>query len=377
MAASCVRLLAGPVITALALAVSCVAPRTPAKPESSKGKDKDASKFVTESVRLEDFSRAAVWTATDIPSMDLREGPQGKGAVEPFAHIDCDFVPKQMSGSSPKFTCALGKDKEDKEDEVKIKYGPRNPEVFDEVAASRLLWALGFGADRWYPVVVTCRGCSRDPFNPRLKPDAPEHTFEFAALERTMSGTVIESKADEGWKWPELDLVRADAGGATVAQRDGLKLLAVLLQHSDSKREQQRLLCLDEKKGESDKSGRCADPFLMLHDVGLTFGKATAFNTNSSTGINFHNWTSTPIWADAPGCVANLRKSITGTLENPVIHEAGRKFLADLLSQLSDRQLRDMFEVARFPQYSHVAAEDWVAAFKTKRDAIVTAKCPE
>jgi hypothetical protein len=369
MAASCARSLAGPVLTAFAFAVSCAAPRTPARPESSK--EKEAAKFVTEAVRLDDLARAAVWTATDIPSMDLREGPQGKGAVEPFAHIDCDFVPKDMSGSSPKFSCALSK-----EDEVKIKYGARNPEVFDEIAASRLLWALGFGADRWYPVVVTCRGCSRDPLNPRLKPDAPEHTFDIAALERTMSGTVIESKTDEGWKWTELDRVRADAGGATVAERDALKLLAVLLQHSDSKRQQQRMLCLDPKE-EKDQSGACRAPFLMVHDVGLTFGKATAMNTNSSTGINFHNWTSVDVWSDQGACIGNLRKSATGTLENPVIHEAGRKFLADLLQQLSDRQLRDMFEVARFPQYSHVSVDNWVAAFKAKRDAIVQARCPE
>lgn len=375
MAASCARSLAGPVVTALALAISCIAPRTPPGGASS-AKDKATSKFVTEAARNDDLARAAVWTPTDVASMDLREGPQGKGAVEPFANITCDFVDKKMSGSSPKFTCALTK-----EDEVKIKYGASNPEVYDEVAASRLLWALGFGADHWYPVVVTCRGCSKDPSNPRMKANRPEQTFDVAALERTMPGTTIESRADEGWKWPELDRVRADAGGATAAQRDALKLLAVLLQHSDSKAQQQRLLCLDPKddkeRDDKDLAEPCRTPFLMLHDVGLTFGKATALNTNSSTGINFHNWTSTPVWSDQGACVGNLRKSVTGTLQDPVIHEAGRKFLADLLQQLSDRQLRDLFEVARFPLHSHVSADDWVAAFKVKRDAIVGATCPE
>lgn len=371
MPTRCARALLGPLVIVSASALSCIAPLRPLPPP-----DKSSSKFVSEGQRMDDLTRAAVWAPTDIPSMDLRAGPQDKGAVEPFAHLSCDFVDKAMSGSSPKFTCALSKD-----DEVKIKYGDRNPEVYDEVAASRLLWALGFGADRWYPVIVTCRGCSRDPFNPRLRADKPEETFEVAALERTMPGSTIDSRADEGWAWPALDLVRAEAGGATIAQRDALKLLAVLLQHSDSKPQQQRLLCLD-SKGSDDKAakndkGACADPFLMLHDVGLTFGKATAFNTNSSTGINFHNWSSTPVWADQAACVGNLRKSITGTLENPVIHEAGRKFLADLLQQLSDRQLRDMFEVARFPAYSHVRVEDWVAAFKAKRDAIAHVTCPQ
>ena len=38
---------------------------------------------------------------------------------------------------------------------------------------------------------------------------------------------------------------------------------------------------------------------------------------------------------------------MTGTLGDPAISEAGRKFLADLLVQLTDQQVRDLFEVAR------------------------------
>jgi len=45
-----------------------------------------------------------------------------------------------------------------------------------------------------------------------------------------------------------------------------------------------------------------------------------------------------------------LPKSSTGTLDNPIIREEGRKFLADLLVQLTDVQLHDLFEAARFPR---------------------------
>ena len=40
---------------------------------------------------------------------------------------------------------------------------------------------------------------------------------------------------------------------------------------------------------------------------------------------------------------------LTGTLDNPPISEEGRAFLAGLLVQLSDAQIRALFEVARFP----------------------------
>ena len=38
---------------------------------------------------------------------------------------------------------------------------------------------------------------------------------------------------------------------------------------------------------------------------------------------------------------------MTGTLDKPVISEAGRAFLAGLLAQLSDAQLHDLFDVSR------------------------------
>ena len=68
-------------------------------------------------------------------------------------------------------------------------------------------------------------------------------------------------------------------------------------------------------------------------------------------------------------CVGNLPRSFTGTLKDPVISEDGREFLADLLEQLSDAQLNDMFEAAR------VDPEPWTRAFKAKRQQIVDRRC--
>jgi hypothetical protein len=64
-----------------------------------------------------------------------------------------------------------------------------------------------------------------------------------------------------------------------------------------------------------------------------------------------------------------------------VISEGGRKLLAKLLSQLSDRQLQDLFEVARFPERilsegsSRWPVSAWVEAFKNKRDEIAGTAC--
>jgi hypothetical protein len=56
------------------------------------------------------------------------------------------FPDKPLTGMTPKFKCDLGKG-----DEVKVKCGEKNGEVYAEVAASRLLWALGFQADVMCP----------------------------------------------------------------------------------------------------------------------------------------------------------------------------------------------------------------------------------
>src|SRR5207247_2355989 len=163
-----------------------------------------------------------------------------------------------------KFQCAIAPG-----DEVKVKYGQANAEVYGEVAATRLLWALGFGADHMYPVTVECRDC---PVDPARAPQERQHQVRFypAAVERKMPG----------------------------------------------------------------ETGRG---------------------------------------------VGNIAKSVTGTLDHPVISEEGRAFLADLLMQLSDAQLHDLFAVARFPLRSlgmkparpATTVDQWVEAFKAKRDEIV------
>jgi len=280
-----------------------------------------------------------------------------------------------LPGTTPKFDCRLSTG-----EVVKVRYGVENGKVEGAVIASRLLWALGFGADRLYPVRITCRGCSSDPWNNRERVSG-EHVFEPAVIERKPPGQEMKGENKGGWAWSELDLVDAQQGGATTAQRDALKLLAVLMQHTDNKPEQERLLCLP---GGWAADGTCAKPFMMLHDVGLTFGHANFANRDVTGSVNFDQWSSTPIWRDRSRCVGHMSQSYTGTLGDPTIGEAGRRFLADLLVQLSDQQLHDLFEVARVdlrsrkPQSEEAPAtvDEWVAAFKAKRDEVVSTRCP-
>jgi hypothetical protein len=331
-------------------------------------------KTVTKEGRLALIRRAQVWRPIDIPHLNLREGPQGTGGFQPNQTVTCDYAQRPKHGATRKFHCALPGG-----DVVKVRYGVHNGEVQASVLATRLLWALGFAADRVYPVRVVCRGCSADPWTDGGR-RGEVHEFDPAVIERKPAGHQIWDDDDKksGWSWPELDLVDPRSGGAPRAQRDALTLLAVFMQHTDSKSEQQRLICVDGFTPD----GYCRVPFMMLHDVGTTFGHANFTNKNSTGSVNFQNWSSTPIWKSPKACIADMNKSHTGTLGDPRISEAGRKFLADLLVQLNDQQLHDLFDVAGVTRRSSesgsvqpVPVANWVAAFNQKRSAIVTNHC--
>ena len=324
------------------------------------------------------ISRAQVWAPADIPNMEVRRGPGGPDAFPAGATVRCDYVDKDLGGNSPKFVCRMGapgKAGPQDHDELKVKFGVDNGEVYGEVAASRLLWALGFGADRMYPVRVICRGCPEEIGGEVLGDGS--RLIDPAVVERRMAAADLPAGVDPDWSWTELDQIDENAGGAPRAQRDALKLLAAFIQHTDTKPEQQRMVCLD-------ASERCERPFMMLNDVGLTFGRANVMNANAISSVNLQQWASAPVWKGTDGCIANLPRSFTGTLKDPPISEEGRRFLARLLARFSEAQRRELFETARVDLRAHASGEpgshathinEWVEAFNRKEAEIAGRRC--
>jgi hypothetical protein len=364
----------GATVAVLALLGGCAHPTLSLEP-------RPPFERLTKAARREEIGRAQVWTATDVSKMDLRAGPPGKNALAPAQAVACDYVEKRLGGTSPKFACGLSEG-----DVAKVKYGAENGEVFGSVLSSRLFWALGFGVDAYYPVRVTCRGCPADPWKGPPAAVPGEVVFDLSVIERKMPGKTLESKPDEGWKWSELDLVDEARGGAPRAQRDALTLLAAVVQHMDNKAVQQRLICLPGGRDVEDP-GRCERPFLLVHDLGVTFGSAGffSFHLNRVGAANFKNWSAESVWKNSTSCLANIPRTYQGTLSHPRIHEAGRKFLADLLEQLSSQQLHDLFAVARVDQRSRhpgtdeppASVDEWVRVFERKRDEITSRRCAE
>ena len=243
--------------------------------------------------RLATLARAKVF-ATHDPK------PASTESADP---IECRFLYTSISGTTPKFDCTLADG-----ERIRVKYG-QTPEIHAEVAGTHLLAALGFGADNVSMVRrVRCYGCPRWPFVSRQiaerlhldgflrdRIDYDEyHDFEWVSVERRDRKKDLDFGGEEGWAFHELPKIDASAGGATAAEVDALRLMAMFLHHWDNKAPNQRLLCTSaispETAKDSEEFPTCSRPLALMQDVGSTFGPRR---------VDLREWSERPVWADA------------------------------------------------------------------------------
>jgi hypothetical protein len=331
-----------------------------------------------EAARLDALRRARVWAPPDPAPAGLASNPPDPSGTLSQPIVRCRYLDSPARGTTAKFDCVL----EDGE-VVKVKYG-HTGEIHAEIAASRLLTALGFGADRMYLVPrVRCYGCVRTPFYTnwildkvqarglvsRSVPEDSYTDFEWVAVERHFQGLPIEAADHEGWAWFELEPVDGSLG-ANRAERDALRLAAMFLAHWDNKAANQRLVCLA-PAGPADTP--CPRPFALINDLGATFGP---------NKVDLDHWKAAPIWADRARCTVSMRQFpySGGTFSDTVISEAGRQLIARELAAFTESQVRSLFEGAHFREFDGGDGSDeraWTKAFQDKVRQIVSGEpCP-
>ena len=308
--------------------------------------------------RNESLTRAKIFLDDpfDAASIDFAADPN-QGVANPTL-TTCKYKPDPVSGTTPKFDCELpGGEK------IKVKYGGTK-EIPSEIAATRLLDALGFGADRVSRVAtVRCYGCPFQPFHSRallelLHLDAyadkrrdysSYRDFEDVSVERNLDGEAIEVGPERGWSFYELDKIDPSRGGATRAEVDALRLMAVFLHHWDNKSSNQRLTCANAKTAD------CTHPLAMIQDVGSEFGPKKA---------DIDNWRSKPVWhGDAAKCRVSMKglPYNGGTFKDVTISEGGRRLLADRLRHVSPKHAEALFTAAGFED-----VPEWTTAFQQR-----------
>lgn len=387
--------------------------------ETSQNPPSDAKvkkEFYTAKDRLEAMRKALLYSPKAVATADIVAGPEQSPTLFQLHlndEVTCTFDKpgSEMNGKTPKFSCAITRvvDSDGQvqtllpemdEEPVKVKFGADNKEVYAEVVSTRLLWALGYYADAWFPVRVVCQGCPVDPESG--SGEKATRTFNQTTIVRKFDGRkMYESGHEEqGWSWKELET----ANGRPTYEKDALKLLGAFIQHSDNKPEQQRLVCNGVNVDQSTNpfTTTCDDSKMLVQDVGATFGGGGWFTSNDSAKMNFGEWSGKRLWnkvgktgtpeQDCPVCEAKLRKSLAATdgLSDPIISEEGRRFAAGLMCQLSDAQIADLFKVARvaeMPEHHNSdgsfkpgqdeasIVKQWVDAFKEKREELASGRC--
>lgn len=374
------------------------------------------------------LAQAVIWEDRAVPTPDqIVEGPKSPGIrsradLNPSGGLPCTWQSgaSDLGGNTPKFTCRTGDGQL-----IRVKYFDShaafaNREVFAEVIASRLFWALGFDADHVYPITIKCLDC---PSNPKSGGGSRAIRPYLGLTEAHYDGVPLVSKPslDQGWTFGELEeavgLLPDGPDKATRrAQFDALSLLAVFVQHGDRKPEQQRMVCrsdLDASAGdvrplgggdtatsglpalfERAGSRACRAAVVTVQDLGATFGGS---GTMRSTKADLGAWSKRRVFRNPSGAsqagactgdVTALHNAGAGSQANPRIGEAGRALLADRLGRLTDAHIRALFEAARVdaapgkqewkdPATGQVYAglDAWVAVFKDKRSQIAGARC--
>ncbi len=353
-------------------------------------KQQNGLAYVDQKTRVSYIGRASLWQPVDLDNIDARAGRQivdssGSSKILPNdSTVECRYAQEAAGGTTDKFHCDFVRatDSNNKPitiDLKKLKVRYNSLKTVSDVIVSRLAWILGFGSDIETPVAkVICHGCSRDPFHQKA-PVQGAQTFNQVSVETNLSGgngIYVEGtrypkdnrKDESAWYWDELKYI---TDPERKAQSDALKLLAVFLKHGDSKAIQNNLICLTA----FDAKGICNDPFLYVKDFGNTLG---------SDGMSVHpldlkKWSTAALWNDNLHCIGSLHMNIgNGSgLSDPEISEAGRQFLADLLSNLIKHKakLRDIFDAAHIQEYDdhghRYSAQDWVVAFEARADLII------
>ncbi len=302
----------------------------------------------------------------DASQIDFTIDPN-RGVVDPVL-TTCRYAPDDVTGTTPKFDCELANG-----EKIKVKYG-WTKEIPSEIASTRLLHALGFGADRVSRVAtVRCYGCPFQPFHTRSLAElfgltgvldrrlnyASYRDFHDVSAERNLEGEAIEVGKARGWGFWELKHIDAALGGATRAEVDALRLMAMFLHHWDNKTANQRLICAGAETAD------CQHPIAMIQDTGSAFGPKK---------VDLDNWRSRPIWSDRSSCVLSMKGMPYngGTFDEVAISEGGRRLLGERLRQISPEHIGALFTAAEVDD-----VPQWVSAFQEKvRQIVERPSCP-
>ena len=265
-------------------------------------------------------SSAVLWTnPDDLESRDLFYGCGSKDR-EPSGKMK--FVGENMNGVNPKF---------DVRDSNGVRWGVKlGSEARPEVAATRLVWAVGYFTNEDYyvqelPVRI-----------PRL-----ERGNEFIHNDRIEGVRLKRHNKHEHkigyWSWNQNPF-------AGTRELNGLKVMMEIINNTDLKPE--HLVIYDYKERERR---------YFITDLGGTFGRAGAHFYNRNKGV-LKDYASYPL-------IQKLGTEYVDFWYFKHVPRADAKWIGDILARLSDEQISDAFRAGGF---SPADIEGYTKKFRAK-----------
>src|SRR5580765_494776 len=291
-----------------------------------------------------------------------------------------------------------------KADRFKVKYlkppypnhDTRYNEVFTEIAASRIMWLLGFLSDHVYPVgSASCIGCGPDPFAQNLSEnkaslkDAPT-VFKVGSAERELSWDAIKASGDETWSWTDAAKFYSD-GTWSHQQKvdyDAYRLALGLIHYHNAIAQQNRVVCAEWAGPKVAGQARiCKQTFIFAQDLGSTFGKAKgAFSFfGANPRGSFTAWEPQTVFTNPAAC--ELRATLEG--DKKVLKEA-QDVMIQRLAHVDAATIKSIFRTARFQMMDQkelhkfqdkgtanaeeAALDEWTSTFMKRVEEIRTAQ---
>src|SRR6266478_3696360 len=243
---------------------------------------------------------------TNITSRDLFLGSGGEAMKPDLSKVT--FIADETRSYSKKYRVRDGAG-----NEWVVKLGT---EAQSETAATRLLWAAGYFADITY-------------LAPHVDIEG-KGSFDNARFEARIKG---EKRLAQRWDWEKNPFVGTQ-------ELQGLKVLMALINNWDIQNHNNNVLVVtDETTGE--KEARYFDT-----DLGASFGKEGRFLGHTRNRPDEFVKTKFIKGVDKGFVVFNYNGKNQHLLKNITVAQA--KWLANILSQLSDQQITDAFRAANY-----------------------------
>ncbi len=383
---------------------------------------KEAKKYfkaVRPEERVDALRKAEVflpgWNAEDVRNIDLVEKYLKKNCDRNFQYrnggqiewpsITCQYRAddsnnRTLGGGSPKFLCDVPDAKEEKGYSTKqIKYSARkgsgvSGEVSEVLAATHLALLMGFPANYYCPVKVTCEGCpSADPWDDKhasKSPSKKKYQFDLAMIEENFyAPTISEFKsgdlAPRGFAWDETRLVNVIdpvMARRQLVEREALILWGHFIHATDANDTNHRLICTDWEKAAT--GFKCKSSMIFMNDYGHAFN-----HMDTENRYDLDDWSKGPVLKSSKGSSQECRgivtksdkkgimsrKSTNGLYLDASISEEARALLLARLKAITDDQWATAYKIAMRDKSDANGLNRWMSNVYSKIGELEKARC--